>query len=101
MQPRLAILLRSWMRGPALQPALFRHRGGSNSVAAIGGPIIKNKLFFFGDFQGTRQAADHNQHNGPDRDSVEAAIRATNICDLSTSGFCRSGKYIRKPFNYI
>ncbi|MCU1262262.1 MAG: Cna domain protein, partial [Bryobacterales bacterium] len=35
-------------RGPA--PVRWNQFGGS-----VGGPIIKNKLFFFGDYQGTRQ----------------------------------------------
>ena len=36
--------------GKSLAPATWKQFGGS-----VGGPIIKNKLFFFGDYQGTRQ----------------------------------------------
>ncbi len=36
--------------GPIVPPTLSNVFGGS-----IGGPIMKNKLFFFGDYQGTRQ----------------------------------------------
>jgi hypothetical protein len=36
--------------GVPLAPATWKQFGGS-----VGGPIIKNKLFFFGDYQGTKQ----------------------------------------------
>src|SRR6516165_10528432 len=38
--------------GVALPQASWKQFGGS-----VGGPIIKDKLFFFGDYQGTRQSA--------------------------------------------
>lgn len=38
--------------GVPLAPATWKQFGGS-----VGGPIIKNKLFFFGDYQGTKQTA--------------------------------------------
>ena len=50
--------------GVPLAAANWRQFGGS-----VGGPIIKNKLFFFGDYQGTQQTQGiTNLVHGPDHD---------------------------------
>ncbi len=41
---------------PFYKPTLHRNQFG----ATIGGPIVKNKLFFFGDYEGFRQLQDYN-----------------------------------------
>jgi hypothetical protein len=60
----------------------------------IGGPIIKNKLFFFGDYQGTRQS---NGVSGtftvPTSEVKSSCIAATNATSL-TPGFCDLSQYL-------
>ena len=52
---------------PYFKPPLQRNQFG----ASIGGPFIKNRLFFFGDYEGFRQL----QHN-PNFDSIPNSDRA-------------------------
>ncbi|HST09025.1 MAG TPA: TonB-dependent receptor, partial [Terriglobales bacterium] len=62
--------------------------------ATIGGPIIKNKLFFFGDYQGTRQS---NGVSGlftmPTSEVVKSCVASTNAQSL-TPGFCDLSQYL-------
>lgn len=55
---------------PYFKPPLQRNQFG----ASIGGPIIKNKLFFFGDYEGYRQL----QHN-PNFDSIPTMSERSGI----------------------
>ncbi len=69
--------------GPAVPSARWQQFGGS-----VGGPIIKNKLFFFGDFQGTRQVVGTtNQLTVPTAQASSSCIAALGNaaanCDLS------------------
>src|SRR5207248_4124481 len=58
----------------------------------IGGPVIKNKLFFFGDYQGTRQSSGQtNQLTIP-----TAQVLNTCIAPGDGSGFCKLDQYV--PF---
>ena len=50
----------------------------------IGNPIIRNKLFFFGDYQGTREVAGVSSGLIPVPSTLE---RSGNFSDLSTTGF--------------
>jgi len=68
-----------------LPNASFKQFGGAG-----GGPIIKNKLFFFGDYQGTRQTGGiTNQMTIP-----TALVQSTCNPATNTTGFCNLSEYL-------
>lgn len=69
--------------GKVVPPNKWNQFGGS-----IGGPIIKDKLFFFGDYQGTRQIFGTSV-----RTTVPTAL-ARSTCTAST-GFCNLSEYLQ------
>jgi carboxypeptidase family protein len=71
--------------GVPLPHASFKQFGG-----AAGGPIIKNRLFIFGDYQGTRQTGGiTNQLTIPTALVEQTCNPATN-----TTGFCDLSEYL-------
>ena len=71
-----------------LPHASFKQFGG-----AAGGPIIKNKLFVFGDYQGTRQTGGiTNKLTIPTALVQQTCNPATN-----TTGFCDLSEYLNNP----
>ena len=72
-----------------IPPSRWQQFGGS-----IGGPIIKNKLFFFGDYQATRQTNGiTNQLSIPTSRAQKSCNPATNSTS-PTPGFCDLSEYL-------
>src|SRR5262245_55186505 len=75
-----------------LPNASFKQFGG-----ALGGPIWKNKLFFFGDYQGTRQTGGiTNQLTIPTALVQQSCNPATNA-QSPTPLFCNLSEYLNAP----
>jgi hypothetical protein len=75
--------------GVPLPAATWKQFGGSG-----GGPIIKNKLFFFGDYQGTKQTSGiTNLYTVPTSNVVQSCNPATNATS-ATPGFCDLSEYL-------
>src|SRR5579864_2800156 len=75
--------------GVPLAPATWKQFGGS-----VGGPIFKDKLFFFGDYQQTKQIQGiTNLYTIPTENVLQSCNPATNATS-STPGFCNMGEYL-------
>jgi hypothetical protein len=75
--------------GVSLPAATWKQFG-----VAIGGPIIKDKLFFFGDYQQTKQTAGiTNLYSVPTPEVVTSCNPATNA-QSATPGFCDLSQYL-------
>jgi hypothetical protein len=75
--------------GVPLAAATWKQFGGS-----VGGPILKNKLFFFGDYQGTKQQQGiTNLYTVPTPEVVSTCNPATNATS-ATPGFCDLSEYL-------
>ena len=75
--------------GVPLAAATWKQFGGS-----VGGPIIKNKLFFFGDYQGTKQIQGiTNLYTTPTEEVIKTCNPATNAAS-ATPGFCDLSEYL-------
>jgi hypothetical protein len=75
--------------GVPLAAATWKQFGGS-----VGGPIIKDKLFFFGDYQGTKvQQGITNQYTVPTSEVVKTCNPMTNG-QSDDIGFCNLSEYL-------
>ncbi|MCI0392364.1 MAG: TonB-dependent receptor [Acidobacteria bacterium] len=101
-------------KGEFVAPPLIRNEFG----AAVGGPVFKNKTFFFADYQGSRQVRGNvGRRTVPDAafkngdfsavlgavvgtDSLGRQVRANQIFDplTSRSDPSRPGRFLRDPF---
>jgi Carboxypeptidase regulatory-like domain len=74
--------------GVPLAAANWKQFGGS-----VGGAIIKDKLFFFGDYQGTKQIQGiTNLYTIPTAQALQSCVLATNAASASP-GFCNLSQY--------
>jgi hypothetical protein len=76
--------------GVPLASANWKQFGGS-----VGGPIFKDKLFFFADYQGTKtQQGITNQYTIPTSEALSTCNPATNATS-ATPGFCDLSQYTK------
>jgi len=83
-------------RDPFTQPAnlplpLFTYK---DFGVAAGGPIIKNKLFFFGDYQGVREISGESQLQTIPTAVVESTCVPSKNSTSATPGFCNLSQYL-------
>jgi Carboxypeptidase regulatory-like domain len=72
-----------------LPNASYKDFGG-----AAGGPIIRDKLFFFGDYQGTRQTSGLSQQLTIPTALVESTCNPATNGASATPGFCNLSQYL-------
>jgi len=75
--------------GFKLPASSWKQYGGS-----IGGPAIKNKLFFFGDFQATRQTNGISQTMTIPTATVQSTCNPATNAASATPGFCDLHEYL-------
>ncbi|HWO39154.1 MAG TPA: carboxypeptidase-like regulatory domain-containing protein, partial [Candidatus Acidoferrum sp.] len=62
--------------------------------ASIGGPVIKNKLFFFGDYQATRQSNGVTNLLAIPTATVQSSCNPATNGSSSSPGFCNLSEYL-------
>lgn len=83
-----------WDARPGVKASPIPNSRWQQFGGSAGGAIIKNKLFYFADFQGTRQAAGvTNLITVPTATALASCNPATNKTS-STPGFCNLGEYL-------
>ncbi|MGH9510818.1 MAG: TonB-dependent receptor domain-containing protein [Terriglobales bacterium] len=83
-----------WAAGPGFKGSPIPSSRWQQFGGSVGGPVIKNKLFFFGDFQGTRQASGvTNLLTVPTARTLSSCNPKTNAAS-ATPGFCDLSDYL-------
>lgn len=83
-----------WDAGPTWKASPVPSSRWQQFGGSLGGPIIKNKLFFFGDYQATRQSNGvTNQLTVPTARVISTCNPATNAAS-ATPGFCDLSDYL-------
>ena len=83
-----------WAARPGIAASPIPNSKWQQFGGSVGGPIIKNKLFAFGDFQGTRQSSGvTNQITVPTATTLASCNPATNASS-TTPGFCNLSDYL-------
>jgi len=81
-------------RDPFTQPGKLPTSSWKQYGGSVGGPVIKNKLFFFGDFQATRQTNGiTNQMTIPTAEVQSTCNPLTNGTS-ATPGYCDLSEYL-------
>ena len=75
--------------GPIIPHSKWQQFGGT-----IGGPIVKDKLFFFGDYQGTRQLNGVSGTFTLPTATVQKSCNPATNATSTTPGFCNLGEYL-------
>ncbi len=78
------------LTGKYLSPTLHNQFGGS-----VGGPILKNKLFFFGDYQGLREKTGNSTLTTVPTALAKSSCTSGGACDFSD--YLSAGGQIYKP----
>jgi len=83
-----------WAAAPGIAASPVPSSKWQQFGGSLGGPIIKNKLFFFGDYQGTRQSSGvTNLITIPTARAQSSCNPATNAAS-ATPGFCDLSDYL-------
>lgn len=81
-------------RDPFTQPGKLPASSWKQYGGSIGGPVIKNKLFFFGDFQATRQTNGITNTMTIPTALVQSTCNPLTNAASATPGFCDLSEYL-------
>jgi hypothetical protein len=83
-----------WDAGPTWAASSIPSSRWQQFGGTIGGPIIKNKLFFFGDFQATRQLNGVSGTFTVPTNEVRSSCNPATNATSATPGFCDLSQYL-------
>jgi len=81
-------------RDPFTQPGKLPTSSWKQYGGSVGGPVIKNKLFFFGDFQATRQTNGITNTMTIPTALVQSTCNPLTNAASATPGFCDLSEYL-------